>query len=70
MSVGGVDKLNIAGRVAYIAGASSGLGSQFAWGGRGGVVVVAVHRKYMLAAWAHPVPGRLYLKIFTRGLRC
>ena len=69
MSVGGVDKLNIAGRVAYIAGASSSLGSQFACGGRGGAVG-AVRRKYMLAAWAYPLPGGLYLKIFTRGLRC
>ena len=68
MSIGGLDNLNIAGRVAYIAGAISVLGSQFACGGQGGVVG-AVRRKYMLAAWAHPVPGRLYLKIFTRGLR-
>ena len=49
MSIGGLDKLNIAGRVAYIAGASSRLGSQFVWGGRGGAVG-AVRRKYMLAA--------------------
>lgn len=54
----GLEKFNVAGRVACITGASSGLGRQCAdaLAAAGAAVVGVARREDMLAEWGHPVP--------------